>query len=155
MSRYFCKYLQVYALCINLYRFFMQIFEGDKMTLYDRLDELCVINNLSVNKLCKELKISTGNQNTWKKGNMHIEHLTKICDYLGCSVDYLLGRTPCPDINISGNTQNNINGDNNISVNNNDELAGELSSLLKSLNMRKRTELMTMIYHFVDTNKKE
>lgn len=82
-------------------------------------------------------------------------YLAKIADYLNCSVDYLLGRTPCPDINISGNTQNNVNGDNNISVNNNDELAGELSALLKSLNLRKRTELMIMIYDFVDTNKKE
>jgi DNA-binding Xre family transcriptional regulator len=80
-------------------------------------------------------------------------YLAKIADYLNCSVDYLLGRTPCPDINISGNTQNNVNGDNNISVNNNDELASELSSLLKSLNLRKRTELMTMIYQFVDTHK--
>lgn len=80
-------------------------------------------------------------------------YLAKIADYLNCSVDYLLGRTPCPDINISGNTQNNINGDNNINVNNNDELAGELSSLLKQLDIRKRTELMTMIYNFVDNNK--
>jgi len=80
-------------------------------------------------------------------------YLAKIADHLNCSVDYLLGRTPCPDINISGNTQNNINGDNNINVNNNDELAGELSSLLKQLDIRKRTELMTMIYNFVDNNK--
>lgn len=80
-------------------------------------------------------------------------YLAKIADYLNCSVDYLLGRTPCPEINISGNTQNNVNGDNNISVNNNDELAGELSALLKSLDLRKRTELMTMIYQFVDTHK--
>lgn len=80
-------------------------------------------------------------------------YLAKIADYLNCSVDYLLGRTPCPDINISGNTQNNVNGDNNINVNNNDELAGELSSLLKQLDIRKRTELMTMIYNFVDNNK--
>lgn len=84
-----------------------------------------------------------------------VEKIAKIADYLDVSVDYLLGRTPCPDINISGNTQNNINGDNNISVNNNDELAGELSSMLKQLDMRKRTELMTMIYQFVDENKKE
>lgn len=80
-------------------------------------------------------------------------YLAKIADYLNCSVDYLLGRTPCPDVNISGNTQNNVNGDNNISVGNNDELAGELSSLLKQLDMRKRTKLMTMIYNFVDNNK--
>lgn len=88
-----------------------------------------------------------------KKSMPNVANVAAIADGLNCSVDYLLGRTPCPDINISGNTQNNINGDNNINVNNNDELAGELSSLLKQLDIRKRTELMTMIYNFVDNNK--
>ena len=37
------------------------------------------------------------------------EKIFKIADYLGCSTDYLLGRTDVPTIN--GNTQ--FNGDNN------------------------------------------
>ena len=103
------------------------------------------------------LGISRASLEYYEKGKRKpdIEILAKFADYYGVSADYLLGRTPCPDINISGNTQNNVNGDNNISVGNNDELASELSALLKSLNLRKRTELMTMIYKFVDTNKKE
>jgi LPS sulfotransferase NodH len=123
--------------------------------MYDRLKKICKEHKTSVSALCQQVTGNTGNLATWQKGYMRSDWLAQCADYLNCSVDYLLGRTPCPDINISGNTQNNVNGDNNISVNNNDELASELSALLKSLNMRKRTELMTMIYHFVDDNKKE
>ena len=28
-----------------------------------------------------------------------VETIARIADYLGCSVDYLLGRTDCPEIN--------------------------------------------------------
>lgn len=41
---------------------------------------------------------------------MRSDWLSQCADILNCSADYLLGRTSCPDINISGNTQNNING---------------------------------------------
>lgn len=123
------------------------------MTFYERLEILCEANNEKPTTLCKAITKSPGNLDTWKKGNARLDHIKAICDRYNCSADYLLGRTPCPEINISGNTQNNVNGDNNINVNNNDELAGELSSLLKQLDIRKRTELMTMIYNFVDNNK--
>ena len=111
--------------------------------------------NLSIRPTLTMIGISKNTLDNANTSMPKADTLAKIADYLNCSVDYLLGRTPCPDINISGNTQNNINGNNNISINNNDELASELSTLLKSLNLRKRTELMTMIYQFVDDNKKE
>lgn len=129
--------------------------------MYNSLEmKIRIINEISDKGLTKTTFLKNAGLPETTLRNMDtsmpsVEKIAKIADYLNCSVDYLLGRTPCPDINISGNTQNNINGDNNISVNNNDELAGELSALLKSLNIRKRTELMTMIYQFVDDNKKE
>lgn len=43
------------------------------------------------------LNINTISQITDKKG-LSCFSLAKIADYLNCSVDYLLGRTDCPDM---------------------------------------------------------
>lgn len=50
------------------------------------------------NKISKGTGISSGNISDWKSGKSapNIEAITKIADYLGCSVDYLLGRTDDP-----------------------------------------------------------
>lgn len=47
------------------------------------------------NKISKGTGISSGNISDWKSGKSapNIEAITKIADYLGYSVDYLLGRT--------------------------------------------------------------
>lgn len=131
----------------------MNYFSGDIAKRIELLFDN--INEKPYKVFPEKLGLAKNTLNNFRSSMPKADNLAKIADYLNCSVDYLLGRTPCPEINISGNTQNNVNGDNNINVNNNDELAGELSSLLKSLDLRKRTELMTMIYQFVDTNKKE
>lgn len=62
------------------------------MTIYDRIAGLCDAQNISVNALSTTLNISNGNHATWKKGNIKVEHLLKICNYLQISADYLLGR---------------------------------------------------------------
>lgn len=62
------------------------------MTIYDRIAGLCDAQNISVNALSTTLNISNGNHATWKKGNINVEHLLKICNYLQTSSDYLLGR---------------------------------------------------------------
>lgn len=62
------------------------------MTIYDRIAGLCDAQNISVNALSTTLNISNGNHATWKKGNIKVEHLIKICNYLQTSADYLLGR---------------------------------------------------------------
>lgn len=68
------------------------------MTIYDRIAELCDAQNISVNALSTTLNISNGNHATWKKGNIKVEHLLKICNYLQTSADYLLG---LPEKNVS------------------------------------------------------
>ncbi len=47
------------------------------------------------NKISKATGISSGNISDWKSGKSspNLEAIAKIADYLGCSVDYLLGRT--------------------------------------------------------------
>lgn len=89
-------------------------------------------------------------------------NFAKIADYLDCSVDYLLGRTDNP--NVNGNNVSNIEttigtqvtGTGNI-VNHypqQNEIEKELCSILSKLNLRDRTELLTIIYNFVDEHKK-
>lgn len=56
---------------------------------------------ISASKLAKDNNISTGNVSDWKMGrsNPKTETLIKIADYLGVSIDYLVGRTDNPEIN--------------------------------------------------------
>ncbi len=56
------------------------------------------------NKISKATGISSGNISDWKSGKStpNLEAIAKIADYLGCSTDYLLGRTNDPnEINSS------------------------------------------------------
>lgn len=60
---------------------------------WDRFYELCLKKGTKPNPLAKELGISSGIITKWKSGSTPSgEMLTKIADYLDCSVDYLLGR---------------------------------------------------------------
>lgn len=60
-----------------------------------RLFELMAESGITQLKLSKETGISTGNISDWKSGRSSpkADALCKIADYLGVSVDYLLGRT--------------------------------------------------------------
>lgn len=59
-------------------------------------------NNISAYKLAKETGISESLFSKWKKNptsEISSSNLMKIANCLGCSIDYLLGRTNNPDIN--------------------------------------------------------
>jgi DNA-binding Xre family transcriptional regulator len=52
-------------------------------------------------RLSKETGISQSVFNVWKRkpsSNIYSGNLVLIADYLGCSVDYLLGRTEDPEV---------------------------------------------------------
>ncbi len=61
------------------------------------------------NKISKATGISSGNISDWKSGKSspNLEAIAKIADYLGCSVDYLLGRTDNPQAHIKSTAANN------------------------------------------------
>ena len=68
-----------------------------------RIKEQCKINKLTVKKLLEKCNM---NRNTiYDLENKHSfpssDKLSRIADYLDCSVDYLLGRTDNPEINKS------------------------------------------------------
>ena len=104
-------------------------------------------------ELSKNALSSMNSRGSWIQANS----LAKIADYLGCSVDYLLGRTDKPEgietaLSVSGNQQTNISGNNSINVSTEQarELDNEFSTLLLRLSLRERVELMSMIYKYVD-----
>lgn len=94
-------------------------------------------------------------------------NFAKIADNLNCSLDYLLGRTDNPSV-----LPLNLNSGNHIVLGdccqNNpvvigkaaagsepDELEQEVIRILKELPIRKRTELLTVMYQYLDENKKK
>lgn len=65
--------------------------------LYNRIYELCQGKGISIGKMCKDLSISRGNLTELKMERiktLKTENLTKISEYFGVSVDYLLGKEP-------------------------------------------------------------
>lgn len=129
--------------------------------MYKRLQVLCKEKGTNITHLCENVTGSSGNLSTWKKGYMRSDYLAKAADILECSTDYLLGRTDSPTLNHqdnnSGNIVNGSNGDNSpLTVQNDDatEMEKEISSILSDMSYRERTELMCMIYKFVDEHKK-
>ena len=116
-----------------------------------------------------DLSINTISQMTNKKGLSSFS-LAKIGDYLECSVDYLLGRTDNPEFGTStlqnsgnhiafGNScQNNSIAIGDIATDvssDTEESEQEICSILKRLPLRKRTELLTIMYHYVDENEEK
>ena len=58
--------------------------------------------NITPYQIAKETGISQGLMGDYKNGVKlpGVQNLVKIADYLNCSVDYLLGRTDNPNINL-------------------------------------------------------
>lgn len=73
--------------------------------LFRRIMEL----GLNAKKLSDATGISTGNISDWKSGRSmpSAVKLDILADHLNCSVDYLLGRTECPDV-LAYDEQGNV-----------------------------------------------
>ena len=62
--------------------------------VYDLIEELCLKNNITVTKLCKDCKIPRSTLSDYKKGrikSLSADTLCKIADYFNVSVDFLCG----------------------------------------------------------------
>ena len=106
-------------------------------------------SGVTVKKLLEDCSLGVNTVTKMSAGNDILsQNLLKIADYLGCSVDYLLGRTDEPNtnepaVNVSGSQQN-------LPTEQARELDNEFSTLLLRLSLRERVELMSMIYKYVD-----
>lgn len=68
------------------------------MSFWERLYDICVKKGCKPNTVAKAIGLSTATATKWKNGTIpNGEALAKIADYLGCSIDYLLGRSDHPD----------------------------------------------------------
>lgn len=121
--------------------------------MYELIKQLCKEKGLSITKLSEMVTESSGNLSTWKKGYMRSDYLSKVADILEVSTDYLLGRTDNPN----GYNNNQIHNSNNVAFGenssvsiNNGEIEKEICNILNELNLRERSELLTMIYKFSD-----
>jgi transcriptional regulator with XRE-family HTH domain len=67
----------------------------------DNFKKIIQIKNLSAYKVSKETGIPKTIVYDWAAGAREpvSEHLITLADYLGVSIDYLLGRTDNPEIN--------------------------------------------------------
>lgn len=76
---------------------------------WERFYSRCLEKNTKPNPLGKKIGISSGVLTKWKTGITipSGEILAKIADELDCSVDYLLGRTENPAIQIKASEANN------------------------------------------------
>ncbi len=65
---------------------------------YERLEELCSKNTITISTLVKELGLSTSKVTAWKNGTIPKgSTLVEIADYFGVPLDYLMGRTDDPN----------------------------------------------------------
>ncbi len=74
----------------------------------NQIKALAKAKRIAIGKLLQDCNLNKNALSTMKSGGHypHVETVCKIADYLDCSVDYLLGRTDCPDL-ITKNTHNN------------------------------------------------
>ena len=65
----------------------------------ERIKTLSKKNQVSVKLLLESVGLGFNTMSNMKTSMPKADNLAKIADYLGCSVDYLLGRTDNPEIN--------------------------------------------------------
>lgn len=61
--------------------------------LYNTINEICKERNISITKMCKEADVSRGSLTDLKSGRIQklsTDTISKIAEYFGVSVDYLL-----------------------------------------------------------------
>lgn len=60
--------------------------------MYEIFEKLCIKFGITPYKFCKDNNVRTSTVSTWKKKNSLVgpELATKICDYFGVSMDYLM-----------------------------------------------------------------
>ena len=116
---------------------------------WDRFYQLCIKQNTKPNPVAKDLGISSGVLTKWKSGGIpNGETLSKIADYFGVSVDYLLGRT---DEALPG-TKKQAAETGSLS---NEDITEQVISLFRQMNARERREFLCLALHEFDEQLQE
>ena len=65
----------------------------------ERIKDLAKKQKVPMKKLLEDVGLGFNTMSNMKTSVPKADNLAKIADYLGCSVDYLLGRTDNPEVN--------------------------------------------------------
>lgn len=90
---------------------------------------------------------------------MKARNLFAIAEVLNCSVDYLLGRTDNPEVTYNNHALSGdggvtvADGNANITISNQQKEDTELLNLIKSLPLKKRVKIISMIYEELEEEK--
>lgn len=126
----------------------------------DRIKNICKVKKVNMEQMLVDcsLGVNAIRQINDTKG-MASFSLAKIADYLDCSVDYLLGRTDNPEVTynnhaLSGDGGVAVAGGTNITISNQQKEDTELLNLIKSLPLKKRVKIISMIYEELEEETK-
>lgn len=119
---------------------------------WDTFYKICEANHTKPNSVAKVIGVSSATCTKWKNGTVpNGDTLLKLADCLGCSVDYLLGRTDKPDMTVSNsvvNEQHNVSigGDNVQSISGTiSQRDRELLDKINSLNFDDYADIISYI----------
>ncbi len=127
---------------------------------YDNLKAICDEKGVKITPIVDECGGAKGSISNWKKGaSPNSEIVAKLAVRLNVSTDLLIfGKEHNVNMNNSFNNSNIAYGENSkIQVNSDDtenEICIELSKIIKSLPLKERSKLITMIYEFEEQYKK-
>lgn len=147
--------------------------------MVDKIITLIKEKGLNVSTVEKQLGFGNGSIKRFKTNSPSIDKITKISNFLNVSVDYLLGLSDNPNIQLKAvNNQSNnsitntgiIKGNNsaNLIVGNNNtyksdnetkkqelsKQALELAEIFDNLGIREQNEILSAIFEIEDRNKK-
>ena len=113
---------------------------------------------MTAEQMLSELGMGKRTLQNYKTSMPKADNLAYIADYLDCSVDYLLGRTDSPEVTynnhaLSGDGGVSVAGGTNITISNQQKEDTELLNLIKSLPLKKRVKIISMIFDELEEEK--
>ena len=134
--------------------------------MYDEQETAFIIKqtakakNITIKQLLENCNLSINTVSELSKGKrMSYISFAKIADALDCSMDYLMGRTDNPEVTynnhaLSGDGGVSVAGGTNITISNQQKEDTELLNLIKSLPLKKRVKIISMIYEELEEETK-
>lgn len=108
---------------------------------YNKLKEVCEIKKIKLTPMLKELGISPGNTEQWKKDTLpNGKILIKLANKLNCSVDYLLEIENKEENNLTKEEKELLKKWNKLDVTEKDFINEKINTLIE-IKERKRNKL--------------
>ena len=95
--------------------------------LYEKIEQLCRRKNVNITTMCKEAGVSRGNLTDLKKGRsktLSAMTLSKLANYFGVTIDYLMGYEATPSILVFAAEGNRLHAASQLLVHQREQQAG-------------------------------